>query len=298
MKIHVLAAIDIGSNAVRLLINTIYEYANTSVFNKTQLVRVPIRLGADVFTHGIITEANIHRLTDAMQAYKLLMELYKVEQFRSFATSAFRESANSQEVVQAVESATGISIEVIDGNVEAEVLLKPFFEEMNDPRTHYLFVDVGGGSTEISLMKEGEVLATRSFKIGTVRYLSTLDRDNILEGEIRPFVTQICKGKRVELVGSGGNINFLAKFSRSKEEAVILYSQIKPFFNDIKKLSYEERIAKYNMKTDRADVIVPALKIYTSVMKWSKANKIHIPKYGLADGIIRMMYEERKVIQP
>lgn len=291
MKIHTYAAVDIGSNAIRLLINHIYEFENNKyTFNKTSLVRIPVRLGQDAFSTGIISNETIERLSDAMSATRLLMKLYHVEHSKTFATSALRDSKNAQEVIQKVKEKSGVVIELINGEKEAEIILNTHLNSFIEQDTYYLYVDVGGGSTEISLLRNQEVIASKSFKAGTVRFLSGKVNDEFLQKEIKPFVKEITKDKHVELIGSGGNINYIFKLSRYKEGTPLSYNKLKKYHKEISQLTYEQRIEEYNMKPDRADVIVPALTIFCSVMNWSKATKIHIPKIGAADGMIQYMF--------
>ncbi len=299
MKIYTYAAIDIGSNAVRLLINTIYETPDAVTFNKTSLVRVPIRLGQDVFMEGKISKKTTVRLTDAMSAYKLLMNVYNVDRYRAFATSAMREAKNSQEVIKSIKEKSGVEIEVISGEEEAKVIfsteLKNFLKSESD--NYYLFVDVGGGSTEVSLLNRGEVLHSQSFPIGTVRLLDKKIDEEYLLHTVKPWISKIAKGKHIELIGSGGNINYIFKNSGKEEGKFLSQSYIHQQYEVLKNLTYEERIEKFNMKPDRADVIVPALLIYDSIMKYAHATRIYIPKIGAADGMIALMYKQSKKIR-
>ncbi|WP_128331974.1 exopolyphosphatase [Apibacter sp. HY039] len=294
MNIYTYAAIDIGSNAVRLLINTIYETQDTVTFNKTSLVRVPVRLGEDVFTNEKISEKTIGRLSEAMTAYKLLMNVYNVDCYRAFATSAMREAKNSKEVIEAVKEKSGIEIEVISGEEEAKIIFSSELKNFLESDHFYLFVDVGGGSTEISLLNKGKVLNSQSFPIGTVRLLDGKISENFLHETVKPWVTKITADKHVELIGSGGNINYVFKNSGKKEGKFLSHSYIHQQYELLKNLSYEERIETFNMKPDRADVIVPALLIYDSVMKYAHATRVHIPKIGAADGMINLMYKRNK----
>ncbi|MDR2121714.1 MAG: exopolyphosphatase [Flavobacteriaceae bacterium] len=294
MKIYTYAAIDIGSNAVRLLVNTIYETKDTVTFNKTSLVRVPIRLGQEVFTQGKISEKTIDRLTEAMIAYKLLMNVYNVDKYRAFATSAMREAINSQEVIKKVIEKSGVKIEIISGEEEAKVIFSSELKNFLQSDNYYLFVDVGGGSTEISLLNRGQVHHSRSFPIGTVRLLDKKIDENYLMETIKPWIKKITQGKLIELIGSGGNINYVFKNSGRKEGKYLSHSYIHQQYELLKALTYEERIKKFNMKPDRADVIVPALLIYDSVMKFAHATRIHVPKIGAVDGMINLMYKRSK----
>lgn len=294
MNIYTYAAIDIGSNAVRLLINTIYETPQSVTFNKTSLIRVPIRLGQDVFTQGKISKKTTNRLSDAMTAYKLLMDIYNVDCYRAFATSAMREAENASEVIKKIKEKSGVKIEVISGEEEAKVIFSSELKTYLDSDNYYLFVDVGGGSTEISLLNRGEVLNSQSFPIGTVRLLDAKVEESYIPKVIKPWVKKITQDKHVELIGSGGNINYIFKESGKKEGKFLSYQYIHQQYELLKSLTYEERIEKFNMKPDRADVIVPALLLYNSIMKYAHATRIHIPKIGAADGMINLMYKRNR----
>ena len=294
MNIKTYAAIDIGSNGIRLLINHIYEYPTHTLFNKTALVRVPIRLGHDAFTQNQISEENILRLVKGMKSYKLLMEVYGVDTYKAFATSAMREAKNAKEVVQRVKNEAKVDIEIIDGDKEARIIFSSELKEFINSRKAFLYVDVGGGSTEVTLINKGNIVASRSFQIGTVRFLEGRVNDDYLQNEIKPWVKKITKGINVEVIGSGGNINYVFKQSGKREGLPLVYVYVSDFYKTLKGMTYEERIEHYNMKPDRADVIVPALNIYKKIMKWSKSQKIHIPKIGVADGMIQWMYRNEK----
>lgn len=295
MNIKTYAAIDIGSNGIRLLINHIYEYPTHTLFNKTALVRVPIRLGHDAFTQNQISEENILRLVKGMKSYRLLMEVYGVDTYKAFATSAMREAKNAKEVVQRVKNEAKVDIEIIDGDKEATIIFSSELKEFINSRKAFLYVDVGGGSTEVTLINKGNIVASRSFQIGTVRFLEGRVSDDYLQNEIKPWVKKITKGINVEVIGSGGNINYVFKQSGKREGLPLVYVYVSDFYKTLKGMTYEERIEHYNMKPDRADVIVPALNIYKKIMKWSKSQKIHIPKIGVADGMIQWMYRNEKL---
>ncbi|WP_317045853.1 Ppx/GppA phosphatase family protein [Apibacter adventoris] len=294
MNIHTYAAIDIGSNAIRLLINTIYENPQSVTFNKTSLVRVPIRLGQDVFTVGKISKKTINRLADAMTAYKLLMKIYNVDRYRAFATSAMREAENSSEVIKKVKEKSGVKIEIISGKEEAKVIFSSELRNYLESDNYYLYVDVGGGSTEISLLNKGSVLYSQSFPIGTVRLLDGKVEESYIPKVIKPWVEKITQNKHIELIGSGGNINYIFKESGKKEGKFLSYHYIHQQYELLKNLTYEERIEKFNMKPDRADVVVPALLIYNSIMRYAHATRIHIPKIGVADGMINLMFKRNR----
>jgi exopolyphosphatase/guanosine-5'-triphosphate,3'-diphosphate pyrophosphatase len=290
------AAIDIGSNAIRLLISTITEQEGREDvdFKKTSLVRVPIRLGEDVFKHTVISEKNIERMVDTMQAFNLLMKSHGIEKYKACATSAMREAKNGVEVVEKIKEKTGVEIEIIDGNHEAAIIAATDLHELVQNDCNYLYVDVGGGSTEFTLFSRGNTVASRSFKVGTVRLLNNLVEDGLWE-EMATWVQETTKSyDEIDLIGSGGNINNIFKTSRKKEGMPLSLSYIKKYNDLLNSLSYEERVMDLNLKSDRADVIIPASKIYLNAMKWAKADKIYVPKIGLADGIIKSLYNDKK----
>ncbi len=295
LSIKKYAAIDIGSNAVRLLIATITEpQEQAPIFKKTSLVRVPIRLGEDVFLKGKVSESNKKRMRDTMQAFALLMKSHKVLKYKACATSAMRDAKNGQELAQNIKAETGIDIEIIDGEHEAAMIATTDLRNLIQNDKNYLYVDVGGGSTELSFFTEGEKLASKSFKIGTVRLLN--DRvEESLWNEMKLWIQNVTKGyTKISLIGSGGNINNIFKSSGKKIGKPLSYFYLSSYYQMLTSLTYEERIVKLNQNADRADVIIPATKIYLSTMKWSRARKVYVPKIGLADGIIKYMYNEEQ----
>lgn len=287
------AAIDIGSNAVRLLICTVIEADNKPTkFKKTSLVRVPIRLGADVFLTNKISEENTKRLLDAMEAYKLLMKTYGINKYKACATSAMREANNSKSVIELIKKHTGIIIDIIDGDEEATIIAATDLSSFIDKNKTYLYVDVGGGSTEFSIIHNGIKTASKSVKIGTVRLLNNIVKEDTwidLEKWIKSETNQYDK---IKVIGSGGNINTIFKSSGKAFGKPLTYFYLTSYYNMLQTYSYEERIIELNLNHDRADVIIPAAKIYLSAMKWSGAKHIYVPKIGLADGIIKSMYKE------
>jgi len=287
------AAIDIGSNAVRLLISTITEQVGKEpIFKKTSLVRVPIRLGADVFQHNRISEDNICRMIDTIQAFKLLMRTHKILKFKACATSAMRESSNGQEVADLIEEKTGVEIKIIDGRDEAAIIAATDLHELIRTDKTYLYVDVGGGSTEFTLYSEGKTIASRSFKLGTVRLLNELVPDGTWE-VVEIWVKEITKKyTKIDLIGSGGNINNIFKSSGKANGKPLSFLYLSSYYQLLQSFTYEERITELNLNPDRADVIVPAARIYLSAMKWTRARRIYVPKIGLADGIVRSLYQE------
>jgi exopolyphosphatase/guanosine-5'-triphosphate,3'-diphosphate pyrophosphatase len=285
------AAIDIGSNAMRLLITNIVEQKDKEPqFNKSALIRVPIRLGQDAFTVGEITQENIDRMVDAMQAFKLLMKVYKVEKYKACATSAMREAYNGKEVTEIVKEKSDIDIDIIDGKHEAAIIAASDLHSFLKTDKTYLYVDVGGGSSEFSLFHDGKMMASKSFKNGTVRLLNNMVND-IVWDEIEKWIkTNTSDFDEVILIGSGGNINKLFKLSGKQQEKPLSYLYLNSQYQYLNSLSYEQRIAELGLNTDRADVIIPATRIYLNAMKWSGANKIFVPKIGLSDGIVKAMY--------
>ncbi|WP_134386653.1 Ppx/GppA phosphatase family protein [Flavobacterium psychrophilum] len=285
------AAIDIGSNAMRLLITNIVEQQGKETqFNKSALIRVPIRLGQDAFTVGEITEENIDRMVDAMKAFKLLMKVYKVEQYMACATSAMREAYNGKEVVEIIKKKAEVKIEIIDGKKEAAIIATSDLHQFIKTEQTYLYVDVGGGSTEFSLFSDGKMVVSKSFKNGTVRLLNNMVNDIVWE-EIEKWIkTNTERYDDITLIGSGGNINKIFKLSGKLQEKPLSYMYLNTQYQYLNSLTYEQRIAEMGLNTDRADVIIPALSIYLKAMKWSGANKIYVPKIGLSDGIVKAMY--------
>ncbi len=290
MKIRTFAAIDIGSNAIRLLVNHIYPTQERVIYNKTSLVRVPIRLGYDAFVNGEITEGNADRMVDAMKAYALLMKIHHVEKYEAFATSAMRESKNSPAIIERIKEEAGIDISIMSGQQEAQIVFNTQLYDRVHPHKKYLYVDVGGGSTECTLFANRSIIASQSFPIGTVRLLHKKVKKSFLKNEVKPWLKENLKQSPVELIGSGGNINYTFKVLGNKIGKPLKYKRINSFKKELKDLTYEQRLEDYNMKPDRADVIVPALTIYTSIMKYCNADFIHVPKIGISDGMIQHMY--------
>ncbi|BDB57459.1 Ppx/GppA phosphatase family protein [Flavobacterium ammonificans] len=291
LNIKKYAAIDIGSNAMRLLIANIVEQDDKETqFNKSSLVRVPIRLGQDAFTVGAISEENIDRMCDAMKAFSLLMKVHKVEQYKAFATSAMREAYNGKEVTEIIKKKTGIKIEIIDGKKEAAIIASSDLHSLIKTEKTYLFVDVGGGSTEFTLFSDGKMIVSRSFKAGTVRLLNDMVHEVVWE-EIEKWIrTNTEEYDEVTLIGSGGNINKLFKMSAKSQDKPLSYIYMNSQYAFLNSLTYEQRISELGLNSDRADVIIPATRIYLNAMKWSGARNIYVPKIGLADGIVKAMY--------
>ena len=292
MEIKRYAAIDVGSNGVRLLISNVLLIKNQPpLFRKSALVRVPIRLGADTFESGKISEKNKIRMADAMKAFHLLMDVHGVEKFRACATSAMREASNSKEIIQYIKQESDVNIEIIDGKTEAAIISSTDIYQMLDMEKDYLYIDVGGGSTEFTMIRDGHKLASKSFKIGTVRLLDSKDdfSNEWTEAE-KWIIQQTKKSDEVTVIGSGGNIVRVYKMANTGIGKPISLDYIKKQYKHLKSLSYEQRIVEEGLNPDRADVIIPALEIYISAMKWSNAKKVIVPKFGLADGIIKTLY--------
>ncbi|MEP1488473.1 MAG: exopolyphosphatase [Algibacter sp.] len=291
LSIKKYAAIDIGSNAVRLLISNIIEEKGKPVqFKKNSLVRVPIRLGADVFLKNKISKENTQRILDTMLAFRLLMKSHKVVKYKACATSAMRESANGKEVVERVLKESGISIDIIGGEEEAAIIAATDLNKFIDPNKTYLYVDVGGGSTEFTVIDQGKQVASKSFKIGTVRLLN----DMVKQGswiELQQWIKdKTGHYEKINVLGSGGNINKIFKLSGKSTGKPLTFFYLTSYYNMLQSYSYEERITVLDLNQDRADVIIPAMRIYLSAMKWSHSKHIYVPKIGLADGIIKSIF--------
>jgi exopolyphosphatase/guanosine-5'-triphosphate,3'-diphosphate pyrophosphatase len=291
IKIKKYAAIDIGSNAMRLLVvNIVEQDGKETQFNKSSLVRVPIRLGQDAFTVGEISAENRDRMVDAMKAFNLLMKVHKVESYKAFATSAMREAYNGKEVVALIKKKADIKVEIIDGKKEAAIIASTDLHHLLKTDKTYLFVDVGGGSTEFTLFSDGKIVTSRSFKVGTVRLLNEMVHDVVWE-EIEKWIkSNVADFDEVSLIGSGGNINKLFKMSGKMQDKPLSYLYINSQYAFLNSLTYNQRISELGLNPDRADVIIPAVRIYLNAMKWSGARNIYVPKIGLSDGIVKAMY--------
>ncbi len=290
MKIKKYAAIDIGSNAVRLLVSYVLENGKKVKFKKVSLVRVPIRLGADVFVKGKVSARNEQRLLDAMMGFKYLLKAYEVEQYLGMATSAMREAENGQEIIEEIKAKTGLAIEIINGAKEAELIATTDLEELLDSDRTYLYVDVGGGSTEFSVFHKGKKMASRSFRLGTVRLLKNMVSKETWDQAEKWVKDHTKKFDKVYLIGSGGNINKLFKMSGKVPGAPLSKVYLDAQYKFLKSMRYNDRIKELDLNPDRADVIIPAAKIYRRAMQWSGAEKIYVPKIGLADGIVKYLY--------
>ncbi|MEO6071408.1 MAG: exopolyphosphatase [Chitinophagaceae bacterium] len=288
-----LAAIDIGSNACRLLIQDVIVSPLGKVdFVKVALVRVPLRLGFDVFESGSILPHRAEMLLNTMKAYKLLLDVYEVEHLKACATSAMRDAKNADELIKGIEKETGIDIKVISGQDEASFIYENHTAEKLYKDSSYLYIDVGGGSTELTLFNGGKIVCKESFNIGTIRLLKNQVPENTWE-ELKSFITKkIAATPNLKAIGSGGNINKIFSLSKRKEGKALPISLLQDYYKEFMALTVPQRIAFYQLREDRADVIVPALLIYLNVMRWANALEIYVPKIGLADGLIHILYDE------
>jgi exopolyphosphatase/guanosine-5'-triphosphate,3'-diphosphate pyrophosphatase len=293
MKIKKYAAIDIGSNAVRILVTNVVSYKKKTVFLKNALVRVPIRLGQDAFTNGKISDKNIKRMIKSMKAFKLLMEVHKVKDYLAFATSALREAKNGSYLVEKVLKKSGIKIEIIDGKKEAKIISNTnVFDTINKEKT-FLYVDIGGGSTEFSVLINGKRNQSKSFKIGTVRMLNSKVEQVTLD-EAESWVRRhTLMHERIYLLGTGGNINKLHKIANINDNRPLSYLTLNTLYNQLDALTYEERIVDLGLNPDRSDVILLAAKLFIKILNWSGAKDIYVPKVGLSDGMIRELYKRK-----
>jgi exopolyphosphatase/guanosine-5'-triphosphate,3'-diphosphate pyrophosphatase len=288
----ILAAIDIGSNAARLLICEVVIKGKETEFNRLNILRIPLQLGFDVFEKGFIGSRKKKMLIDTIKAYKQLMKVYEVEHYMACATSAMRDAQNSKEIIKEIEAETSIEIEIISGELEAEIIYENHIAELLDKEHSYLYMDVGGGSTELTLYHNNELVLQKSVNIGTVRMLTNKVTDETWE-ELKDICKNIAeKYKHVTGIGSGGNINKIFSLLRSKNEKYLHANAVKEMQKEMLQLSVEERMKKYNIKKDRAEVIVPAIQIYMNLFKWCGIEQILVPKIGLADGLIQHLYDQ------
>lgn len=294
LKIKKYAAIDIGSNAVRLLISNIIEEKGKPVrFKKSSLVRVPIRLGSDVFLKQKISKKNIERMLDTMMAFNLLMKSHNVVKYKACATSAMREAENGKDVSKLILEKSEIKIDIIEGEEEAAIIAATDLHQYIKEENAYLYVDVGGGSTEFTIFNHGKVVTSKSYKIGTVRLLNDMVNSATWKDLELWIKENIEIYNKIDIIGSGGNINKIFKLSGKAIGKPLTYFHLSSFYNKLNSYSYEERITELDLNQDRADVIIPATRIYLSAMKWSGAKNIYVPKIGLADGIIKSLYYEK-----
>ncbi len=288
-----LAAIDIGSNAARLLITEVTEISGEQAsFNKLNLVRVPLRLGFDVFENKSISKEKTDMLIQTLKAFRHLINAYKVDAVKACATSAMRDATNAADVLAVIKKETGLEVEVISGDTEANLIYENHIAENMDKDHSYMYIDVGGGSTEISFFSNGILSYKKSFNIGTIRLL----KDSVSESDweqMKDEIKNATKGhKEVVSIGSGGNINKVFSMSKKKDGKPLNVDLLRDYYKELSSFTIKERINKYNLREDRADVIVPALLIYINAMRWAGSNEIYVPKIGLADGLIHHLWEE------
>jgi exopolyphosphatase/guanosine-5'-triphosphate,3'-diphosphate pyrophosphatase len=291
-----LAAIDIGSNAARLLVTEVTDEGNNKpCFTKLSLVRVPLRLGFDVFETGKISDKKIELFLETMRGFLHISNAYEVKAMKACATSAMRDAANSKEIISLVKEATGIEIEVISGSFEASLVFENHIAENLDKEHSYLYIDVGGGSTELTFLCNNELIFKESFNIGTIRLLKNQVPDSSWD-QMKGVVKNKTKGfKTVVAIGSGGNINKVFSLSKRKDGKPLSLDLLRDYYKELSNVSLHDRISIYKLKEDRADVIVPALKIYLTVMRWAGADEIYVPKIGLADGLIQHLWQQVKM---
>lgn len=288
------AAIDIGSNAVRLLLARVIEETDPPLFKKEVLVRMPLRLGDDAFGLGRISAEKAQRLVDTMSGFRHLIRAYPALDYAAYATSAMREASNSDTVVKRVEKVTGISIEVIDGAREAEVIYANHIEHRLDPNRNYLYMDVGGGSTEVTFIAKGRMVAKESFPVGGVRALSG-KLDPRVVATLRQWIeSHHAQYGSMIAIGSGGNINTIYKMARVKQGKPLDIERLRAIRNTLRSYSLEERIVTLNLRPDRADVVVFACELYLNAMKWGGISKMVVPQVGLADGIVHLLFNRHR----
>lgn len=291
MKISTLAAIDIGSNGVRLLINSIYEEEGfPPVFNKTGLIRMPIRLGKDVFLSGRISNKAAHKMLDSMEIFRKSMDIYGVQEYLAYGTSAMREAENGIELARRIREEAKINLKIIGGGKEAELIFETELGNFVKDDKDYLYVDVGGGSTELTMISGGITGVSKSFPVGTVRLLADKVDEDVFP-QMKKWIEENIHPTPVTLIGSGGNINHVFKYSGTRIGSPLMGAYLRKHYRILNEMSYEERLRVFNMKPDRADVVVHALSIFIKVMKWTHAKKIHVPKIGISDGMIRELYQ-------
>jgi len=292
----ILAAIDIGSNAARLLITEVIEKGSEKPqFNKLNLFRIPLRLGFDVFETKIISPEKIDMFLQTMIGFKHMMNAYCVQSVKACATSAMRDAINGPEILQTIFQATGITVDIISGDMEANLVYENHVAENMDKDHSYMYMDVGGGSTEISFFTNGILVFKNSFNIGTIRLLKNMVDDSHW-AEMKNSIKNVTRGqKAVVAIGSGGNINKVFSLSKKKDGKPLSLELLRDYYRELASFSLEERITRYSFRKDRADVIVPALCLYITAMQWAGAEEIYVPKIGLADGLVKHLWDEIKL---
>ncbi|MBE2231661.1 MAG: exopolyphosphatase [Chitinophagaceae bacterium] len=288
-----LAAIDIGSNAARLLITDVIEGPmGKTEFIKTVLVRVPLRLGFDVFDKGEISPGKVEKIVKTIQSYRLLLDVYEVKHVKACATSAMRDALNGPVIIRRVKEETGLQIDIISGDQEASLIYENHVAENMSKDESYLYIDVGGGSTELTFFSDGKLVFKKSFNIGTIRMLKNQVAESTWD-EIKEFIRSQTKGyHHVTAIGTGGNINKVFSLSKRKDGKPLSLDLLREYYKEFSNLSLPQRISLHKLREDRADVIVPALLIYINIMRWADAGEIYVPKIGLADGLVQNLWEE------
>lgn len=290
-----IAAIDIGSNAARLLINEVTEVKKGKPqFTKLNLLRIPLRLGMDVFTHGEIGAERTKMILETMDIFSKLMKVYKVEHYRACATSAMRDAKNGQEIIKKVQENSDVNIEIISGDEEASLVFENHIAEGLDKNYDYLYIDVGGGSTELNFYENGKMKYKHSFNIGTIRLLNGLVKEDMWKEMKEEIRKNINSKKPIYAIGSGGNINKIFSMSKTKDGNPMSSAYLKKYYKEMSILTLSERMSQFNLREDRADVLVPALEIFNNIMTWSDIDKIFVPKISVADGLIHSIYENVK----
>ncbi len=286
------AAIDIGSNAIRLLIASVLNNDGKISFKKTSLIRVPLRLGDNAFIDQRISETKSEELIKAMVAFKNLMDVYHVEDYMACATSALREAENGPDLVKRIKEEVGLNLEIVQGQKEANIIYSSHIDQNFDHDKNYLYIDVGGGSTELSIFSQGKPVASKSFNLGTIRILDQQDKPETWEDLKHWIKTETKSYKNLIGIGTGGNINKLFKLAEQKEGTSLSFLKLKAQFEHLNAHSLKERIFKLGLNQDRADVIIPACHIFLTVMKVGAIRQIHVPKVGMVDGIINLLIEK------
>ncbi|MDG1824012.1 MAG: rod shape-determining protein [Flavobacteriaceae bacterium] len=294
MKVKKYAAIDVGSNAIRLLImNIIERKGEEPLFTKNAIIRAPIRLGSDSFVVGEISPKKKKRMIDSIKAFQLLMKVHNVDRYLAYATSALREANNGLQVTAEIQKKTGINIEIIDGHREAEIIASTDLYKVVKPDQNYLFVDVGGGSTELTVYSQGQIVVSKSFKIGTVRLLKKMVDKSVWNSYKRWIIKHTSGYEQMSVLGSGGTINSLFKLSGNGAGVPLSYDFVKERYKTFQSMSPKQMMVDFSFNADRADVIEQAIRIYLMGMKHSNSSQIHVPKVGLADGMVKMLYKDK-----
>ncbi len=291
------AAIDIGSNAIRLLIEEVHMDGKAYHIEKVSLTRVPVRLGEDVFKTGKISEEKIRQLSKTMRAFWYLMDVHQIEMFRACATSAMREASNRKEVIERIAAESNIRIELLSGDAEAELIFSNYFAQNLNHDANYLYIDVGGGSTELTLIKKGKRIKGESFDLGTVRMLSGAVKKSTWDKAKKWIESEKIRNGNLIAIGTGGNINTVFKIQGKKPNETISKNEISEQYKMLSALSFDQRIVKLRLRPDRADVIIPACEIYLRLMDYAGISSMLVPKIGLADGIILDIFENWKASQ-